>query len=156
MQRTTIATAIVLVVAGMGAGLSAVPGAAVMADCTEDYDIPDSEPLVARDLAAGEMETGKENVKASEGNETLHVELVSNDDKLEFGIFEDVDGCSRSTNVAPTACESDVVLDTTDSNSTDSKTCTLIAPDNGSRTFYVVFENIEENGDELEYKAWVS
>lgn len=156
MDRTTIAVAVAMIISTVGAGISAVPVAAVMADCSADYNIADSEPLVGRSLAAGENETGKEEVKASEGDEQLQVELVSDDDKLEFGIFEKVDGCSRSTNVAPTLCESDVVLDTTGPNQTDSETCTLEAPDSDSRAFYVVFENIEDNGDELEYKAWVS
>lgn len=140
------------------AALSAVPAAAVSADCTEDFDIEDSESLAdKRTLAAGANETGLEDAKAVSGDEEVTVELLSNDDKLEFGIFQDTDGCTRSKKVSPDDCESDVVLDTTGAGTTeDSMTCTIEAPNSGSRDFYFPLENIELNGDSLEYKVYVS
>lgn len=150
--------AIAIATVMVAAGLSVAPSvAAVDADCTEDFDIADSELLAStRDLDPGEMETGLEDVEDNETNQEVTVELTSNDDKLEFGVFEDVSGCDRSNNVSSN-CLSDVTLDTTDpSVNTDSETCTLESPDSGTREFFFVQENIEDPGDELEYKIFVS
>lgn len=148
----------VFLVASM-AGLSVTPtAAAVDPDCNEDFEIADSEATAStRTLNAGQSETGEEDVLALTGDEVLTVELLSPDDVLEFGIFEDVDGCMRSSHVSPNDCKSDFVLDTTNMDpDDDAKECTLRAPGSGSRTFFVVFENIEVNGDALDYRAWAS
>lgn len=156
-DKTAMALALTLVAGVVGLGMApASPVVAVTADCTHDFDIPDSELLSSpRTLAASASETGRERVMAVSGDEDVRVELQTNDDQLEFGIFEDINGCVRSTNVSPASCESDVLLDTTDPNEDeDSHLCKLLAPSSGSRTFYVVFENVQSS-DALEYEVFL-
>jgi hypothetical protein len=146
----------IAVTMSLTAVLSALPATAVSPDCTKDFDIVDSEALASeRQLGADASETGLEDAIALDGDENVTVELRTNDDELELGIFEDNNGCERSTH-ASSNCDSDVLLDTTGSDTEDSQTCTIEAPNSGSRDFYFVFENVEMDGDPLKYKVYVS
>lgn len=152
MEQRSMAIAIAV---GMNltAALSAVPVAAVDADCDADFQIKDSETLAnTRQLAAGANETGLEDVTAKDGDEKVTVELLTDDDELEFGIFEDMPPCQRSSNVSDD-CDDDVQLDTTGQESTETHTCNLEAPLSGSRDFYIVFENVQST-DALDYKVY--
>lgn len=154
-SKTAVAMALVLV-AGVGPFLAA-PAAAVAADCTEDYTIPETQPLFPRTLAAGASEVGLIDVSAAGGDKTVRVQLDSDDDMLEFGIFEVVSNqCQRSTNVNTVVCQSDVLLDTTPLLVFPpvSQDCELDAPSSGARSFYFVFENVEPGGDALQYSVW--
>lgn len=156
MTTTTTAKAIALATLMVATSLTVAPAAtAVDPSCTEDFDIADSESAAtSRDLNPNADETGLEDAAASSGDEQVTIELLTNSDKLELGIFEDIDGCQRATHVSPTSCESDMTLDTTPANvKTDSVTCTIEAPDSGTRDFYFVVENLQ--GDELSYQAYV-
>lgn len=153
-SKTAVAMALVL---ASVASLVASPAAAVTADCTEDFTIPTSEPGASTTLAAGASEVGLIDVSAAGGDKTVRVQLTTDDDILEFGIFEVVSStCQRSTNVNTVACQSDVTLDTTPLLVLPPLTqdCQLDAPASGTRSFYFVFENVEM-GDALGYKAWV-
>lgn len=129
-------------------GLSIVPSvAAVPSICDEDYLIDGTKQ--ARPLDPDEVEVGRSDVSAP-GDEVMTVNLTTNNDKLEFGIFElDGDDCDRSDNVSSN-CDQDVTLDTTGGNPTDAIDCILEAPPVGTLEFYVVFEHIEDNNG-LEY-----
>lgn len=146
-----------LVVAGLSAGIAPAPlAAAVSPDCNEEFEIADSEQDASdRKLAVGVGETGLEDVLATSGDENVTVRLLTNNDKLEFGIFE-LDGltCERSQTVSPTTCQSDVVLDTTANPHPQEEVCTLQAPNLGSKDYYIHMENIGDSP--LKYEIFVS
>lgn len=151
-MKTHTAVAMALLSMSVLAGLAAVPVQAVDPDCTEDFNIPGVEQDPARTLAGNDEVTWAIDVSTAGGDETVRVSLESNNDLMEFAIFEDDDGCDRSEHVETQECkEQDVDLDTTDLLVTppESQDCVLDAPGSGDRTFYLVLENLE--GDSLEY-----
>lgn len=153
-MNRTLATAMALTFVVGAVGLSVVPSvAAVPKDCTEDYEITDTEKT--RPLNTSEHEVGLSKVRAADGDETMTVELLTNDAKLELGVFFiDASGtCVSAKNAGESNCDTNEVLDTT-SNNVDppiSIDCTLEAPLNGVREFYIGFENI--GSVDLEYSS---
>lgn len=149
---TAIAIATVLV----AAGLSVVqPAAAVNADCSEEFDIPDSEPTTSRILLANAEETGREDVKASSGDEEVTVSLDSPDDTLEFGVFY-LDGqtCVKASQDGLSTCGGSETLDTHNNPVPHQKTCEIDAPTSGARDYFFHVANQED--DSLEYRMWES
>lgn len=153
-----LATAMAFALVAGLAGLSLTPTvAAVIADCDDEFLIPDSEPLISRVLLGNAAETGREDVTASGGDEEITVDLRSNNDKLEFGVFVlDGNNCLVAANEDPALsdCGSSEVLDTTDGDQTESKACTLEAPSSGTLEYYVHVVN--QQSDQLSYKIWMS
>lgn len=160
MKRTTLATAIVLVVAGIAAGLSTVPvSTAASSVCDQkDYAIPDSEPLDidARGLNAGMSEVGVEDVAAG-SPEKLSVELVEagNNGQLNWTVyFEDDQGeCQTFTSGN---CDLDGSFPNIIRTEGDAgkQECDLDDPSSGTRDYHVLFEAGDQNA--IEYKAWES
>lgn len=151
------ATAIAIAVAmSLTAALSAVPAAAVGADCTDDFLIPDSEPLTPRDLAGNEDEVGLEDVEAGTGSENVTVRLDSKSDKLEFGVFvfDANDDCVSASSLDQSNCGTSEVLDTTSEPAPVKEVCRIDAPTSGTEDYYFHVENPQS--DSLDYSIWMS
>jgi hypothetical protein len=138
------------------AALSAVPAAAVSADCTDDFLIPDSEPLVPRSLSGSAAEVGKEDVTASGGDEKVTVRLESLDDKLEFGVFvlDSNNDCVSATSLDQSDCGASETLSTMNQAPSVETTCRIDAPSSGSVDYFFHVEN--QQSDALDYSIWMS
>jgi len=136
--------------------LSAVPAAAVSADCTSDYTIQDTEPSTPRVLLGLTSETGVEDVTAAGGTENVTIRLDSNNDKLEFGVFvlDANQDCVAATDEGISDCSSAETLDTTGTAATDKITCRLDPPSSGTRDYFFHVENSQ--ADSLDYTPWMS
>ncbi len=154
-----LATAMaVVLVAGM-AGLSATPtAAAVSPDCDDEFPILHLEPPVSRELAGNGEETGSATGIALTGDERVTVQLVSNNDKLEFGVFvvdPDTQQCVSATSLNLSDCGAAEQLDTTPGSVTQVQTnCQIDAPNEGTRDYFFHMKNLQS--DALEYKIWQS
>lgn len=149
-MKTKLAIAVALVVAGIGAGVSTVPGAATSQTVCDqdDFSIPSSEPLVARELAAGESEVGTVDVDANDPKK-LRVKLTDEgvDGNLHWVVKYDRDqSCDK---LDPMDCEGNI------STSPTKQTCTLDDPSSGTRTYHVLFEETNLN-NAIKYKPWAN
>lgn len=149
MERTTLAVAMALVVAGFGLGLpSADIVSAQSSNCPAiaDFLIADSQVSASeRSLAGNSEEIGSEDVLAGNG-ETLNVELRTQNDQLDWTVYHKnaTDDCVKFD---PTNC--DRTIDT----KSVRQQCDLDPPSSGSKTYWVEFANPES--DALKYMAWV-
>lgn len=151
-MKTHTAVAMALLSMSVLAGLAAVPVQAVTADCSETNEIPNSPQDPPKSLPGGQDVTWWIEVTAAGGDETVRVSLESNNDLMEFAIFEDVNGCDRSAHVNTQECkQQDVELNTTSLIVTppEFQDCELGAPGSGDRTFYFVLDNLQN--DALDY-----
>lgn len=148
MDKT--ATAIAIAAVMVAAGFSVAPSVTASdTDCHKDFDIPDSEPLVARTLQADDREIGREDVNASDGNETLRVEMVDpgTAGELTWTVHEQDGSCVEYTDGG---CDENNVLD-----SKEEVRCTLVAPDSGDKSYWVEF--VESSGNNsIDYKTWAN
>lgn len=155
-MKNQVATALAIaLVVGLG-GLSAVPTAmAVPADCNEEFQIPDNEPTTSRILLGDGEETGREDVKAADGDEEVTVRLDSSGDRLEFGVFYlDGQNCTQASDDGLSNCSDAEVLDTGANPAPQKRVCQLDAPDSGTREYF--FHMVNQQDDPLEYTIWES
>lgn len=138
-----------MLLAGVGAALGPAPFAAAQTTPCDlnDFRIPDSEPADsnARDLTAGAMEVGTEDVLAG-SEETLHVEVtdIGANGQLNWTVFyDDGSGCVK---LDPNDCEGEIFQEFQE------KTCTLEDPSSDKRIYHVEF--VAGNQNAIDYKTW--
>lgn len=149
-MKTKIAVAMALVVAGVGLSLPSVDTVRAQSSnrpVLADFQIADSESSAnLRNLGASSEEIGSEDVSAG-SPETLHVRLETANDQLDWTVFHR-DANDECVKYDLTNCER--TIDQKD----EEQTCDLDAPNSGSKTYWVKFENPE--GDSLQYMTWSS
>lgn len=143
------ATAILLaaMMVATGVSLSTTSVAQQPTDCAATFPIADDEDLALdRILLGGMEEVGVEEVEAGI-SETLHVELLSEDDELEWKVSH-LNSENECVAYTATGCGGTI------SNEGVVQDCTLDHPNSGVENYFVKFENPEN--DLLQYRAWIS